>query len=433
MSSNDESISEGNHETGGQRADEAYAPSASAAPGAQPTNRAPGNCMVLRHGIDSLYLSYGGSLRDEWAQLLEEARTNAQSPLEALQARAQVSLLDHLFQVKSGGSKLFRYTLADGCFHIQLARRKSGSKIPVAYVQIRSQFLTAVGVQQAVAQLRLVLSGMAELTGEPNVSRVDLFADYTSPIILDAWDRKAWVTRASYIGTHFVHGEPSGWSIGSGDLLARLYDKTLELQRSGKDYLKPLWLAAGWTPDQPVYRMEFEFKNLVLKEMGVRDFASLLERQGALWRYACEDWLRLAVPNSDDSTRARWATHPLWRELTDMAWDGIASAERIPLRKDQAPSSLTLLRGYFSVLTSYMALRGITDPLEAASLLTTEAEADYDRYGVEAGIRFDAATRVRAAAKATRYCLPYPGTTPIDADQAQAAAVRAYRKATGRD
>lgn len=75
-------------------------------PGALLTNRAPGNCTVLRYGVDSLYLSFPGSLHDQWAVLLEQARTDAQSPNDAIQAKAQVSILDHLFQVKGGGSKL---------------------------------------------------------------------------------------------------------------------------------------------------------------------------------------------------------------------------------------------------------------------------------------------------------------------------------------
>lgn len=402
-------------------------------PGALLTNRAPGNCTVLRYGVDSLYLSFPGSLHDQWAVLLEQARTDAQAPNDANQAKAQVSILDHLFQVKGGGSKLYRYTLADGCFHIQLSRRKSGSKVPVAYVQLRSQFITSVGVEQAVRQLRWVLSSMADLSGEPNVSRVDLFADYSSSHLLDSWTRDAWISRAHYIGTHFVQGAPSGWSIGGGDLQARLYDKVLELRKSGKDYLQVLWAAAGWTPDQPVYRLEFQFRNTVLKELGVRDFGSLLSGQGGLWRYATEDWLRLARPNPADDTKSRWPTHPLWVELSAMPWAGRDAAGRAPLRKDQAPSLDALCRSLFAVLTSYMAVRGLTDPIEAGYRLLDDCEAHFDRFGTEVGIPFDARTRTRAARKAAAFNLPYPLNTPISVEQAHEAARRAYLKATGRD
>lgn len=402
-------------------------------PGALPTNRAPGNCTVYRYGVDSLYLSFGGVLHDAWAVLLEQARNDAQSPDESIQAKAQVSILDHLFQVKSGGSKLYRYTLADGCFHIQLSRRRSGSQVPVAYVQLRSQFLTSVGVEQAVRQLRLVLSSMADLSGEPNVSRVDLFADYSSPCPLDSWTRDAWISRAHYIGTHFVQGVPSGWSIGGGDLQARLYDKVLELQKSGKDYLRVLWAAAGWTPDRPVHRLEFQVRNTPLKELGIRDFSSLMTGQGGLWRYMTEDWLRLAVPNPADDTKSRWPTHPLWVELSAFPWADQEAAERAPLRKDQAPSVDALCRSLFAVLTSYMAVSSLTDPIEAGHRLLDDCEAYFDRYGIETGIPFDARTHARAARKAVQFCLPYPINAPISADQAQETGRRAYRKATGRD
>lgn len=403
------------------------------APGAFPTNRAPGNCTVLRHGIDSLYLSFPGRLREEWIALLERARTDAISPVESVQAQAQVSILDHLFEVKGGGSKLYRYTLADGCFHIQLSRRTGESQVPVAYVQLRSQFITSVGVAQAVSQLRLILSAMADLRGEPNVSRADLFADFTSAIPLDAWERDAWITRAHYIGTHFVQGIPTGWSIGSGDLQARLYDKLLELKRSGKDYLRVLWAAAGWTPDQPVYRLEFQLRNTALKELGVRGFESLMLSQGPLWRYMTEDWLRLSVPCPTDDTKARWPTHPLWLELSAMPWTSEETVQRTPMRKDQAPAQATLYRSLFAVLTSYMATHGLTDPIDAGHRLLSECEAHFDRYGVEVGIPFDARTQSRAARKAKEFNLPYPLNAPATDAQALEAAKRAYLKATGRD
>ena len=65
-----------------------------------------------------------------------------------------------------------------------------------------------------------------------------------------------------------------------------------------------------------MYRLEFQFRNTVLKELGVRDFPSLMSGCGARWRYASEDWLRLSAPNPDDDTKTRWPTHPVWAELS---------------------------------------------------------------------------------------------------------------------
>ena len=47
-------------------------------------------------------------------------------------------------------------------------------------------------------------------------------------------------------------------AFGSGnEVSARLYDKTLEIQKSGKDYMRPLWAMEGWNGQQDVWRMEF--------------------------------------------------------------------------------------------------------------------------------------------------------------------------------
>ncbi len=404
---------------------------ADGASGAPPTNRAPGNCKVLRYGIDSLYLSYPGQIRAEIVPALERAREQAQSRNEFEQAKARVSLLDHLFEVKDKGSKLFRYVIEDGSYRIQLSR-SSSKRTPVAYCKISSQCLTALGVEQAVSQLGLILTALADLHGEPNVSRADLFADFTTTYAIDSWERDAWVCRAKYLGTHSIGDVFSGWSIGQGDLLARLYDKTLEIRSSGKTYLLALWQQAGWASPQRVYRLEYQFRNLVLKELSVGPYSSLLPNCAAVWRYATAAWLRLTIPNPDDSTKSRWPNHPLWDDLAQ-AWGEGEDGARVPLVKDRAPSEEALFRNFLAPLSSYMAITGMTDPLIASERLYRETSAYFDSFFFMTGEDFLAVARGRAARKAKEFNVPYPDIPSIDAEAIQAAAREAYLKATGRD
>jgi hypothetical protein len=91
--------------------------------GAPPSNTAPANCILtpntppspsfqlLRFGIDSLYLSYPGTLSHEWERDLENLKGIAQSDDPGERATAQVEIGGHLFEVKDKGKGRFPYVL----------------------------------------------------------------------------------------------------------------------------------------------------------------------------------------------------------------------------------------------------------------------------------------------------------------------------------
>lgn len=335
--------------------------------GAPPSNTAPANYIsacsgitILRYGVDSLYLSYPGALSHQWEQRLDGLKLTARANEDKDRATAQVKIADHLFEVMPQGQGRFAYVLADNWFRISLASSSSKS-LPMGYVQFASAMLTALGVVQAEKELRHIINTFGLVREEPNISRVDLFVDFISSHDMHAWPAEAWVTRAQKIGTHHVNRRFSGWSIGPGGTIsARLYDKTLELVKSGKDYLKPLWAMGGWQEDQTVWRLEFQFKREALKELGVRKVQELLPNLGGLWRYASSSWLRLTLP-SDDNNQTRWPTHPLWTCLSSLPWDKTPSPTLERVRKERIPSDESLFINGIGGITSFMAREGITD------------------------------------------------------------------------
>ena len=221
--------------------------------GAPPSNTAPTNYIppdnslpqVLRFGVDSLYLSYRGELTSEWAQRLEGLKNSAKSQDERDQAQAQVKIGEHLLEVKAKGRGMFTYVLVDNCYQIALASNNSQS-LPLAYVQVSSELLTAIGTTQAEQKLTYIINTLGCNVEGPSISRVDLFADFLLDTDIASWPPSSWITRAHRLDMHHVRRQFSGWSIGMGGSMgARLYDKTLELEKSKKNYLKPLWKAAG--------------------------------------------------------------------------------------------------------------------------------------------------------------------------------------------
>ena len=331
---------------------------------AAPSNTASNNSncgqigfVPLRWGVDSLYLSYPGMLADSITRKLETLKKTAQADLESEQALAQYCVEDHVFEVKDKGSGIFPFVLRDNAFRIALSRPKSGS-LPMAYVQVSSQMLSAFSPQRAEATLSKVLLRMGDI--EPaRTSRIDLYVDFMCDEDMEGWSRHAWVTRAHNIQSYSCLGEFSGWSVGMGGVMAaRLYNKTLEIQTSGKDYLKELWLQAGWDGVRPIWRLEFEFKRELLTQKGLSGLHQTLRHLGGLWAYATDEWLRLTLPSELDSTRSRWPVHPLWACLASTDWgeDGGPLLNRFS--SVSAPSEKKVLSRLLSSMTTLMALNG---------------------------------------------------------------------------
>lgn len=396
---------------------------------AEASNRACASCNVLRTGVDSLYLSFAGELSELWSGILDGKREAAQSASELVQADAQVSILDHLFEVKPHGKGMYRYVLQDNAYHIQLASRGQ-KRIPVASCQIASEWATKSGLDIAVANLRNIISSFASLAGEPTVSRVDVFADFVASDGIDAPER-AWVKRAAELSRYRQGDEFSGWTFGKGGIMsARLYDKTLQIKKSGQEYLKALWRDAGWNGEDRVYRLEFQFRRDMLRQLGVKTFTELLDRVGGLWAYATLDWLRLTVPNADDNTPSRWPTHPAWLELQATPWYGAEKAVRMPASKQRVPDDRVLFGAFLSVVSRYMGAKGMRGVRKAIAALSQDAQMFFDQR-LEYGEGFEERAIRRAAVKAKQYNVPFPGVS--DESQAIKDETDAYRRASRGD
>lgn len=361
--------SEGRKEAGGRPASGATAPDpAPGGQGAPPSNRAPHNyvagdqgpCRVVRCAVDSLDLSYQGQLSDGMRGRLESLKQTAQSENEAEQATAQITIAGHLFAVAGHGRGRFRFVLTDDRFFIQVSK---GQSLPLAYAQVASEYLTAVGVEAAAAELRYVINSLGRVDGDERVSRADPCLDLVPAMSVDDWNVRQWVTRARNKAAYWSGGDRfSGWRIGIGGAVqSRFYDKVLEIiEESHKLYLFDLWAAQGWKVDEPVWRQEFQVGRDALKELRIGSVAELLGNLGALWNYLTQDWLRLAEL-SGDSNRSRWRNHPLWDVVAGVNWSELPQPTLKRVRSSGLPRDEQIFTAFPGYIGSLMAREGITD------------------------------------------------------------------------
>lgn len=336
--------------------------------GASFTNRAPlkynpEKSKLLRFGVDSLYLSYPGVMTEDWDKKLARLKELAQMEDDLSQSIAQVTICEHLFEVRDKGAGRFSYVLVDNAYRIQASNSRSKS-LPLAYVQISSEYLTHAGIEKAEEGLRHIVNTLGVVNEPANISRVDLYADFCADCPMDAFEPlRDWVMRVETMSLHYSHGRFSGWSFGSGgDIVARLYDKTLEVEKkSHKFYLHELWKAAGWDGESQVWRMEFEAKRNALVSLQLPKLSHLLPNQAALWRYLTENWLRLTVPTESDSNRARWNNHPLWDFIASAFNSEDEQAKLQRFNTARLPEDERLFVHGLGGITSFMASRGIED------------------------------------------------------------------------
>ncbi|OOZ77339.1 hypothetical protein BOW50_08365 [Solemya velum gill symbiont] len=212
------------------------------------------------------------------------------------------------------------------------------------------------------------------------------------------------------------------------DLSARLYNKTIELEKSGKDYMHEIWSDQGWDGEQDVWRLEFQFRRDALRRLGIKTFDELLQYLGGLWQYATTDWLRLTCPDPVDKTQTRWPTHRMWEVLQQADWGVEQGCHRQVTSSGNPPSDNYLFVNGMSGLTSFMAREGILDIEKATQAYLLAARDYHDARADLTGISFQGYVNEKVSLKARRY--GSMKNAPPDGEQhpMDAAVSREYRR-----
>jgi hypothetical protein len=309
-------------------------------------------------GVDSLYISYRGLLREGVKEYLEEKKELAQSDDETDQAISRVVICDHLFEVMGCGVRYYPIIMVDNWYRIQVSVSKA-KKMPEIYVKISSEVLNCHGIDSPVVMLRKVVRKLLVKIEEEIVSRADLFVDFTTDVEFEKIDNASWVAKAKKLAIYWHGNSLTGMSIGlGGDISARIYDKTLEIGISNKDYIKKIWEKQGWDTLQKVWRLEFQLKRKYLKEMFIGTHLDLKIKANTLWNYCTSKWLRLVVTD-DTVNRARLVTNPMWKKIQDVRInEGKLTSILREVDKSRVPSDEILFKNGMGYLTSFAAKEG---------------------------------------------------------------------------
>lgn len=237
----------------------------------------------------------------------------------------------------------------------------------------------------------------------PLVSRIDVCFDFFSTTFsFDDVSDKEWISQANQINSFLIHGQRSGFKFGKKGIVCRVYDKTREIkEQSHKYYLYDIWKSQGWDGESPVWRVEYEFHTAFLKILKLREIDKAVSHQDALWKFATEEWLKLVIPNPNDSNRSRWNIHPVWSEIQEATSQGSEPLIK-EVEKTRLPTNETLFVNGLGYFISFMASRRITDPQEALRKYLNEAEQFYEFKGTS----LKATLRNKINERAKRFNIP---------------------------
>lgn len=306
---------------------------------------------VLSHGVDSLYLSFAGKLEPELLEAMEQLKAEAQkeslpAPISFSDGRATL--------VMPYGRHFYAFWVHCSDFDCFLAR---GEHVPPVSVQLRSEYLHAAGPRAAAAEAEAFVSECLMASAKPAVvSRIDLYADFQGWLPLPE-DLGRLVTRSVSKQLYFEPAQEhhqghrlSGFRFGKDQLVARLYDKTLEITSSGKDWMAEVW-GPDRRPEEPVWRLEYQYRRGAIAGFNLSGVKEVLDQLPDLWRYGL-GWLSLREP-AWARQRDHWPLAEEWRQLAELSFQSqLGGLVRRRYREHREEVLVRLLAGCLTSLAA---------------------------------------------------------------------------------
>jgi hypothetical protein len=242
---------------------------------------------IKANGIDTLILSFNGEWKNlEWFSYFAELKKKSQEESINIPGMIKVET-EWDFHMMPNGSKGFEWLLISNDFALKIGKWATSKTRPNIMAEIRSEMLWRLGAEESCSFISNMISEMGFEISIIKPSRVDLCIDVLFPkpawnkdlidyAVTKAFERVFYMQKAHRL---------KGISIGKGDIIARMYDKELEIkQQSNK-----IWMFAIWGIPIPknkvMLRIEFQMRREILKEVKANTLTDLFEKQPNIWAY----------------------------------------------------------------------------------------------------------------------------------------------------
>ncbi|MGM0518189.1 MAG: hypothetical protein ACQERD_00940 [Campylobacterota bacterium] len=323
------------------------------------------------------------------------------------------------FKVMATSQSSFNVVLQNGDISISLLRISKTHKNPVVKVEFRAEFLLRNGYKNAIELVKDIINNLFE-NYFIKVSEIHLAKDVQgfefNPLDihrLKTVAKNKTVYHNDISSEHYFGNKFSGFSIGSGDEMLRIYNKTLEIsQKKEKSFIQVLsWnYNSDFDNSKNVWRIEFQLRRAKLKEYysqyGQLDsLENVINSISNLWTHCIKTFVLKNLSQqqlieqiykykyNEDGTidyidpetlRKRFqrsSVHPIWEQLNTFENKQNPKVQKI---KDiKKPEVEYVKNAYKAVLSTFVKLkRGEFDSHELTSILIQAEDEAKDTHGI---------------------------------------------------
>lgn len=313
---------------------------------------------VLSTGIDSLVLTIDVLWSDlKGFEALGRMKAEAMSKDQDIPGRS-ITAADaevFFFSVRPFGAGGYEWLIDSKDLSLKVGNWEEPMSRPSVVVEIRSEALWTHGVDRMVERVNRILESWGGEVQRVRVSRVDVCVDVLlreSDWSLELLDQ--FVTRAHDINPYTSRRILTGFQIGKGAVMARLYDKPLEIRnKSGKIWMYPIWGIDVVPEGHRVIRVEYQLRRETLKMLGIDGVSDLLGGLIPLWAYCTQSWLKVQTGTGDHHTQRY--TVAWWKVVQDGV-TGAVDASPVVRRIAGVAEADRLIAMIRSYVISYTAL-----------------------------------------------------------------------------
>ena len=275
---------------------------------------------IKANGIDTLIISLNGEWKNlEWFSYFASLKQEAQeSSLDVSGTIKTENLEEWSFRIKPNGSQGFEWLLISNDFTLRIGKWATSKTRPNVMAELRSEMLWRLGPQTSCSYITTMLEAMGLDIAVVKPSRVDFCLDIL--LTKSLWNKELIeyvVTRASERSLYMQNAKQlKGLSIGKGDIMARLYDKALEIKQvSNKAWMYDVWGIDEIPQHKVMVRVEFQIRRAVLKDTHIETLSDLFEKQPKIWSYCTKEWLKFQ--DNVDAYRKKRKTLEWWKIIQD--------------------------------------------------------------------------------------------------------------------
>lgn len=344
-----------------------------------PKEQLGGNSMAAIGNIDTMYFQVSAeNFYTVFASQLKELQGILEYRMKSREHKPIFLTLGKLEMEVTNGRYSWSYGLKCSDFHLFFIGQdsKAGNVMPM-YVEFSQQYLWLYGYKKAYARFMDWLREDCGLKGlETKISRADLCVHTDAPILKEEYLENLHYDPRCEVGTitsiefsakdlenmnnwrfdTFKRAKEgyTGIRVGKGQpLMARIYNKSLEIKNSKKEWFKEIWRNAGLDAEH-VNNIEYEIKREWYNERGIDSVEEFLDKIGDIWLYLTKNYL--SFRHKDNTRRSRRSICAWWQEIREetFSYNGSVIARRQML----AINTEKAVEGILGYAVSYAAGTG---------------------------------------------------------------------------